>query len=120
MSVAGSTKVLGLKYLDLDGTDFIDIPEWQNPNAQAVEKAVATFDYLARTYGSTTTYPDADTGTITCTLDSTAPVTATRTTVISDSDGTRTYTETTTIDGTAVTRTWTEGTTTASEVIDSE
>ena len=91
-----------------------------NENFLALEKAIATFDHLCQTYGSTTTYPDADTGAITCTLDSTAPVTATRTTVVSESDGTRTYTETTTIDGTAVTRTWTEGTTTASEVIDSE
>lgn len=91
-----------------------------NENFLALEEAIATFDHLCQTYGSTTTYPDADTGTITCTLDSTAPVTATRTTVVSESDGTRTYTETTTIDGTAVTRTWTEGTTTASEVIDSE
>lgn len=91
-----------------------------NENFLALEKAIATFDHLCQTYGSTTTYPDADTGTITCTLDGTAPVTATRTTVVSESDGTRTYTETTTIDGTAVTRTWTEGTTTASEVIDSE
>lgn len=91
-----------------------------NENFLALEKAIATFDHLCQTYGSTTTYPDADTGTITCTLDGTAPVAATRTTVVSESDGTRTYTETTTIDGTAVTRTWTEGTTTASEVIDSE
>ena len=91
-----------------------------NENFLALEEVVSTFDYLASTYGSTTTYPDADTGIITCTLDSTAPVTATRTTVVSESDGTRTYTETTTFDGTAVTRTWIEGTTTASEVIDSE
>lgn len=114
MSVAGSTKVLGLKYLDLDGTDFIDIPEWQNPNAQAVEKAVATFDYLAAQYGVSESYPDADTGTITATVDSSAPVTATRQTVVSESDGLITYTETTTIDGVATVRTWTEGATTAS------
>lgn len=91
-----------------------------NENFLALEKSIATFDHLCQTYGSTTTYPDADTGTITRTLDSTAPVTATRTTVVSESDGTRTYTETTTIDGIAVTRTWTEGTTTASEVSKSE
>lgn len=93
--------------------------DWNTAFA-TLEDAIATFDHLCQTYGATTTYPDADTGTITCTLDSTAPVTATRTTVVSESDGTRTYTETTTIDGTAVTRTWTEGTTTASEVITDE
>ena len=111
-------------------TKALQLPQWlgneyferldMNGAFSNIEKAVATFDYLARTYGVSETYPDADTGTITCTVDSTAPVTATRTTVVSESDGTRTYTETTTIDGTAVTRTWTEGTTTASEVIDSE
>ena len=114
MSVAGSTKVLGLKYLDLDGTDFIDIPEWQNPNAQAVEKAVATFDYLAAQYGVTESYPDADTGTITATVGSGSPVIATRSTVVSEADGVTTYVETTTIDGVETVRTWTEGTTTAS------
>ena len=113
MSVAGSTKVLGLKYLDLDGTDFIDIPEWQNPNAQAVEKAVATFDHLCQTYGSTTTYPDADTGTITATVASGSPVTATRSTVVSEADGVTTYVETTTIDGEETVRTRTEGTKTS-------
>lgn len=117
MASANKTPILNLpQWL---GNEYMERTDWNTAFA-TLEDAVATFDYLARTYGSTTTYPDADTGTITCTLDSTAPVTATRTTVISDSDGTRTYTETTTIDGTAVTRTWTEGTTTASEVIDSE
>ena len=111
MSVAGSTKVLGLKYLDLDGTDFIDIPEWQNPNAQAVEKAVATFDYLAKKYGMSVTYPDADTGTITATIDESAPVTATRTTVVAVSGSTETVTETTTIDEVSTVRTWTQSTT---------
>lgn len=111
-------------------TKALQLPQWlgneyferldMNGAFSNIEKAVATFDHLCQTYGSTTTYPDADTGTITCTLDSTAPITATRTTVVSESDGTRTYVETTTIGDTAVTRTWTEGTTTASEVIDSE
>ena len=120
MSVAGSTKVLGLKYLDLDGTDFIDIPEWQNPNAQAVEKAIATFDHLCQTYGSTTTYPDADTGTITATVGSGSPVIATRSTVVSEADGVTTYVETTTIDGEETVRTWTEGTTTAGMEVGSD
>lgn len=120
MSIAGTTPILGLKYLSADGTDFVDIPEWQVPNTQAVEKAIATFDHLVATYGATTTYPDADTGTITCTVDSSAPVTATRQTVVSESNGTRTYVETTTIGGASVVRTWIEGTTTASEVIADE
>lgn len=91
-----------------------------NENFLSLEKAIATFDHLCQVYGATTTYPDADTGTITCTVDSSAPVAATRQTVVSESDGTRTYVETTTIGGASVTRTWTEGTTTASEVIADE
>lgn len=113
MSVAGSTKVLGLKYLDLDGTDFIDIPEWQNPNAQAVEKAVATFDYLASTYGYTYTQSDSEeTGatTIVVTLGSTSPVAGTLTAVISENEQGETVAEvTTTIDGETVNGTHTIG-----------
>ncbi len=111
-------------------TKALQLPQWlgneyferldMNGAFSNIEKAVATFDYLARTYGVSESYPDADTGTITATVGSGSPVTATRTTVVSESDGTRTYVETTTIGDTAVTRTWTEGTTTASEVIDSE
>ena len=100
MSVAGSTKVLGLKYLDLDGTDFIDIPEWQNPNAQAVEKAVATFDYLSSTYGYTWTQTDSEeTGatTIVVTLGSTSPVTGTLTAIISENEQGETVIDVTTV-----------------------
>lgn len=105
-------------------TKALQLPQWlgneyferldMNGAFSNIEKAVATFDYLASTYGVTETYPDADTGTITATVDSSAPVTATRQTVISESDGTTTYVETTTIDGETTVRTWTEGTTTAS------
>ena len=91
-----------------------------NENFLALEKAIATFDHLCQTYGSTTTYPDADTGTITCTLDGTAPVTATRSTVVSEADGVTTYVETTTIDGEETVRTWTEGTTTAGMEVGSD
>lgn len=85
-----------------------------NENFLSLEKAIATFDHLVATYGATTTYPDADTGTITCTVDSSAPVAATRQTVVSEADGTTTYVETTTIDGVSTVRTWIEGTTTTS------
>ena len=99
MSVAGSTKVLGLKYLDLDGTDFIDIPEWQNPNAQAVEKAVATIDHLARTYGYSVAVSTSDSSTTTTlTVASTAPVTASRKTVETVGESSTTYVVTVTID----------------------
>lgn len=96
-------------------------PDPFNANADEIEGQLATFDRLANLYGVTETYPDADTGTITATVGSTSPVTATRQTVISKSGDTITYTETTTIDGVATVRTWTEGETTASmEVSDSE
>jgi len=112
-------------------TKALQLPQWlgneyferldMNGAFSNIEKAVATFDYLARTYGVTETYPDADTGTITATVGSGSPVTATRSTVVSEADGVTTYVETTTIDGVATTRTWTEGTTTASmEVTSSE
>lgn len=89
-------------------------PDPFNANADGTEELLATFDRLVQLYGVTETYPDADTGTITATVDSSAPVTATRQTVVSESDGLITYTETTTIDGVATVRTWTEGATTAS------
>lgn len=91
-----------------------------NENFLALEKAIATFDHLCQTYGSTTTYPDADTGTITATVASGSPVTATRSTVVSEADGVTTYVETTTIDGEETVRTWTEGETTASMEVGDE
>ena len=84
-----------------------------------IEKAVATFDYLASTYGVSESYPDADTGTITATVGSTSPVTATRQTVVSASGNVTTYVETTTIDGVSTVRTWNEGTTTTSMEVSS-
>ncbi|MED9781145.1 MAG: hypothetical protein UGE23_07115 [Peptococcaceae bacterium] len=112
-------------------TKALQLPQWlgneyferldMNGAFSNIEKAVATFDYLARTYGVTETYPDADTGTITATVGSGSPVTATRSTVVSEADGVTTYVETTTIDGEETVRTWTEGETTASmEVTSSE
>lgn len=111
-------------------TKALQLPQWlgneyferldMNGAFSNIEKAVATFDYLARTYGVTETYPDADTGTITATVGSGSPVTATRTTVVSEADGVTTYVETTTIDGEETVRTWTEGTTTASMEVGDE
>lgn len=111
-------------------TKALQLPQWQgneyferldmNGAFSNIEKAVATFDYLARTYGVTETYPDADTGTITATVASGSPVTATRSTVVSEADGVTTYVETTTIDGEETVRTWTEGTTTASMEVGDE
>lgn len=105
-------------------TKALQLPQWlgneyferldMNGAFSNIEKAVATFDYLARTYGVSESYPDADTGTITATVASGSPVTATRSTVVSEADGVTTYVETTTIDGETTVRTWTEGTTTAS------
>lgn len=111
-------------------TKALQLPQWlgneyferldMNGAFSNIEKAVATFDYLARTYGVSETYPDADTGTITATVGSGSPVTATRSTVVSEADGVTTYVETTTIDGEETVRTWTEGTTTASMEVGDE
>lgn len=111
-------------------TKALQLPQWlgneyferldMNGAFSNIEKAVATFDYLARTYGVTETYPDADTGTITATVASGSPVTATRSTVVSEADGVTTYVETTTIDGEETVRTWTEGTTTAGMEVGSD
>lgn len=111
-------------------TKALQLPQWlgneyferldMNGAFSNIEKAVATFDYLARTYGVSESYPDADTGTITATVASGSPVTATRSTVVSEADGVTTYVETTNIDGVATTRTWTEGTTTASMEVGDE
>lgn len=111
-------------------TKALQLPQWlgneyferldMNGAFSNIEKAVATFDYLARTYGVTETYPDADTGTITATVASGSTVTATRSTVVSEADGVTTYVETTTIDGEETVRTWTEGTTTASMEVGDE
>ena len=116
MASANKTPILDLpQWL---GNEYMERTDW-NTAFDTLEKAIATFDHLCQVYGATTTYPDADTGTITCTVDSSAPVAATRQTVVSESDGTRTYVETTTIGSETVTRTWTEGTTTASMEVSS-
>lgn len=71
-----------------------------------------TFDDLAEKYGCVETYPDGDTGTITCTVNATSPVTATRQTVISKSGDNTVYTETTTVGGQETERVTTETATT--------
>ena len=110
MGSANKTKALQLP--QLLGNEYFERLD-MNGAFSNIEKAVATFDYLARTYGVTETYPDADTVTITATVGSGSPVIATRSTVVSEADGVTTYVETTTIDGEETVRTWTEGTTTA-------
>ena len=83
------------------------VPEGQLPNPD--------FDELANKYGVTETYPDADTGTILATVDDSAPVTATRQTVVTDEgDGVLKYVETTTVDEVETERTTTENTTATS------
>ena len=89
-------------------------PDPFNANADGTEELLATFDRLVQLYGVSESYPDADTGTITATVGSGSPVTATRSTVVSEADGVTTYVETTTIAGEETVRTWTEGETTAS------
>lgn len=117
MASANKTPILNLpQWL---GNEYMERTDWNTAFA-TLEDAIATFDHLCQTYGSTTTYPDADTGTITATVASGSPVTATRSTVVSEADGVTTYVETTTIDGEETVRTWTEGTTTASMEVGDE
>ena len=115
MSTSGQTPFLGLKLLNEDGTDFVNIPEWQIPNENATEKAIATVDNLARTYGySLTTSTSGSTTTTTLTVSSSAPYTATRKTVETVGDSSTTYAVTVTIDDETHTMTHTVGQTTAS------
>ena len=117
MASANKTPILNLpQWL---GNEYMERTDWNTAFA-TLEDAVATFDYLARTYGVSESYPDADTGTITATVGSGSPVIATRSTVVSEADGVTTYVETTTIDGEETVRTWTEGTTTASMEVGDE
>lgn len=117
MASANKTPILNLpQWL---GNEYMERTDWNTAFA-TLEDAIATFDHLCQTYGSTTTYPDADTGTITATVASGSPVTATRSTVVSEADGVTTYVETTTIDGEETVRTWTEGETTASMEVGDE
>lgn len=110
------TKIFGLqKPEDADQAK----PDPFNANADEIEEQLATFDRLANLYGVTESYPNADTGTITATVGSGSPVTATRQTVVSASGNVTTYVETTTIDGVSTVRTWNEGTTTTSMEVSS-
>lgn len=117
MASANKTPILNLpQWL---GNEYMERTDWNTAFA-TLEDAIATFDYLARTYGVSESYPDADTGTITATVGSGSPVIATRSTVVSEADGVTTYVETTTIDGEETVRTWTEGETTASMEVGDE
>lgn len=71
-----------------------------NENFLALEKAVATFDYLSSTYGYTYTQSDNDeagTTTIVVTLSSESPVTGTQTAVISENEQEETVIDVTTV-----------------------
>lgn len=117
MGYTDSTPFLGLP--QWKDSDYMDNEDW-NEAFQKIDEFADnnsqnySFDELAELYGVTETYPDADTGTITATVGSGSPVTATRETVVSEADGVITYVETTTIDSVATVRTWTENDTTAS------
>lgn len=115
MSTSGQTPFLGLKLLASDGSDFVNIPEWQVPNENATEKAIATVDRLAATYGySLATSTSGSATTTTLTVSSSAPYTATRKTVETVGDTSTTYAVTVTIDDETHTMTHTVGTTTGS------
>ena len=71
-----------------------------NENFLALEKAVATIDYLSSTYGYTYTQSDneeTDATTIVVTLGSTSPVTGTLTAVISENEQEETVIDVTTV-----------------------
>lgn len=117
MGYTDSTPFLGLPIWN--DSDYMDNEDWNEAHRKIDEFAENnsqnySFDELAQLYGVTETYPDSDTGTITATVGSGSPVTATRETVVSEADGVITYVETTTIDDVATVRTWTENDTTAS------
>lgn len=97
-----------------DGKDTFNITKMLNENWDKLDADTRelTFDELAAQYGVTESYPDADTGTITATIDDSAPVTATRQTIVSKtSSGDLKFVETTTIDETSTVTETTEGST---------
>lgn len=97
-----------------DGKDTFNITKMLNENWDKLDADTRelTFDELASQYGVTESYPDADTGTITATIDDSAPVTAQRKTVVSKtSSGDLKFVETTTIDETSTVVETTEGST---------
>lgn len=100
-----------------DGKDTFNITKLLNENWDKLDADTRelTFDELAEQYGVTESYPDADTGTITATIDDSAPVTATRQTIVSKtSSGDLKFVETTTIDETSTVVETTEGSTATS------
>ncbi len=97
-----------------DGKDTFNITKMLNENWDKLDADIRelTFDALAEQYGVTESYPDADTGTITATIDDSAPVTAQRKTVVSKtSSGDLKFVETTTIDEVSTVTETTEGST---------
>lgn len=97
-----------------DGKDTFNITKMLNENWDKLDADTRelTFDELAEQYGVTESYPDADTGTIIATIDDSAPVTATRKTVVSKtSSGDLKFVETTTIDEVSTVTETTEGST---------
>ena len=97
-----------------DGKDTFNITKMLNENWDKLDADTRelTFDELAAQYGVIESYPDADTGTITATIDDSAPVTAQRKTVVSKtSSGDLKFVETTTIDETSTVVETTEGST---------
>ena len=99
---------------ETDGKDTFNITKLLNENWDKLDADTRelTFDELAVQYGVTESYPDADTGTITATIDDSAPVTAQRKTVVSKtSSGDLKFVETTTIDEVSTVVETTEGST---------
>lgn len=88
-----------------------------NENFQALEKALALLDHLASTYGYTVAITEVeDSTTTTLTVDASAPVTASRTTVETVGESATTYAVTVTIGDESHTMTHTIGTATGSGV----
>lgn len=108
------SQIMKLK-LPEDGDQASPVPF--NENFEAVEQALAAVDYLAGTYGYTTAITEVeDSTTTTLTVDASAPVTASRTTVETVGESATTYAVTVTIGDESHTMTHTIGTATGSGV----
>lgn len=108
------SQILKLK-LPEDGDQASPVPF--NENFQALEKALALLDHLASTYGYTVEITEAEgSTTTTLTVDTSAPVTASRKTVETISDDATTYAVTVTIGDESHTMTHTISATTGSGV----
>lgn len=107
-----TTPIFGLKVPE--PADYADLTEWWGGESKTLEAELGDISYLMDTYPYTwTMQEDAATGalTITVTLGSDCPVTASMTAVIADdaATGETTVEVTTTIDGTTTTATHTIG-----------